>query len=74
MSVTISAKIPRELKEKLRELNVNISQLIREALEKEVKRKEEERLRILAGKVGGLLKKIPEKEIVKLIRETREKR
>lgn len=72
MSVTVSAKIPRELKEKLRELNVNISKLIREALEREAKRREEAQLRKLAGEVSLLLKKIPEGEFVKIIREARE--
>lgn len=74
MSVTVSAKIPRELKEKLKSLNVNISRLIRESLEREVRRREEEQLKALAEEVGTILKKIPEEEIAKLIRETREKR
>ncbi len=74
MSATISAKIPRKLKEKLRKLNVNVSQLVREALEREVKRKEEEQMRALAGEVSLLLRKIPSDELVRLVRETREKR
>lgn len=74
MSVTVSAKIPRELREKLRSLNVNVSRLIREAIEREVRRREEERLRALAGEASAILKKIPEGEIVKLIRETRKER
>lgn len=71
---TISAKVPRELKEKLHKLNVNISQLVREALEEEVKRREEEELRTLAVEVSGFLRKIPPAEIVQLVRETREER
>jgi len=74
LSVTVSAKIPRELKEKLRKLNVNVSRLIREALEREVRRREEAQLRKLAGEVSLLLKKIPDREIVKIIREAREER
>jgi len=71
---TVSAKIPRELREKLRKLNINVSRFVREALEKEVKRREEVRLRERARETSLLLKKISPKEIVKLIRETREER
>jgi len=39
--ITVSAKVPKELKEKMRELNINISQLVRRAIEEEVKRREE---------------------------------
>ena len=72
--VTVSAKVPNELKKKLRELNINISQLVRSAIEEEVKRREEEELRTLAGEVSQLLRKIPSTEITKVIRETREER
>nr|NIP67534.1 hypothetical protein [Candidatus Bathyarchaeota archaeon]NIR18056.1 hypothetical protein [Desulfobacterales bacterium]NIU81094.1 hypothetical protein [Candidatus Bathyarchaeota archaeon]NIV67730.1 hypothetical protein [Candidatus Bathyarchaeota archaeon]NIW34335.1 hypothetical protein [Candidatus Bathyarchaeota archaeon] len=44
---TVSAKIPPELKEKLRELDINISSFVRDALREEVRRREEERLRRL---------------------------
>ncbi len=74
MSETVSAKIPRKLKEKLRKLDVNVSRVVREALEKEVKRREEEQMRALAGEISVLLRKIPSDELVKLVRETREER
>jgi len=73
-TVTVSAKIPRELKEKLRKLKINVSRLIREALEKEVRRKEEERLRSMAEQVSLSLKKIPREEIVRVVRESRDER
>ena len=41
-TVTVSAKIPNELMEKLHKLKINVSRVIREALKKEVRRKEEE--------------------------------
>lgn len=72
--VTVSAKVPVELKERLRELNVNISQLVRKAIEEEVERREREALRTLAGEVSQLLRKVPPTEIVKVIREAREER
>jgi len=70
--VTVSAKVPEELKKKLHELNVNTSQLVREALEEEIKRREEEELKGLAVKTSRLLKKIPSAEIIRVIRETRD--
>jgi post-segregation antitoxin (ccd killing protein) len=72
--VTVSAKVPKELKKRLRELNINISQLVRSAIEEEVRRREEQALRELAGEVSQLLRKIPPTEITKVIRETREER
>jgi len=73
-TVTVSAKIPRELKEKLRKLRINVSHLIRVALEREVKRIEEERLMDMAEQASLSLRNIPSKEIVKVIREVREER
>ena len=73
-TVTVSAKIPKELKEKLHKLKINVSRLIREALEKEVRRKEEERLRSMAEQVSLSLKKIPREEIVRVVRESRDER
>jgi len=72
MSVTITAKIPKELKEKIRRLNINASRVIREALEAEVRRREEERLKALAREVSRILNKIPKEEIVRTIREARD--
>jgi post-segregation antitoxin (ccd killing protein) len=73
-AVTISAKIPKELKEKLHRMGVNVSRLIRNALEEEVKRREEAQLREDASEVSQILKNVPEEEIVKLVRETRDER
>lgn len=46
-SVVISVRIPRELKERLERLNVNVSEVVREMLEKYVEEVEE---RLLAEK------------------------
>jgi len=72
--VTVSAKIPSELKKKLNELGVNVSGLMREALQSEVKRLERQRLRKLAEDAGAILQKIPEDEIVESIRAGRDNR
>jgi len=60
--------------EKLHKLKINVSRVIREALEKEVRRKEEEQLRKMAEQASLSLKKILTEEIVRDIRESREER
>ena len=72
--VTVSAKVRRELWEKLRSYGVSISEVIERSLEEEIKRKEEEEARRLLGEASKLLRKLSEGEIVESIRESREKR
>ena len=72
--VTVTAKIPVGLKERLNKLGVNMSGLIREALELEVERLERERLRKLAQEAGDILQKIPAEELVAAVRIGREAR
>ena len=72
--VIVSVKVRRELLEEAKRLNINVSELIRRALEEEVRRRKlmelEERLR---GK-SSILAKIDVGEVVRLIREDREAR
>jgi post-segregation antitoxin (ccd killing protein) len=72
--VTISAKIPAALKKKLTTLDVNVSRLMREALQCEVERLEKENLRKLAEDTGEIFQKIPAEELVEAIRAGRENR
>ena len=72
--VTVSAKVRRELYEKLKRYGVSISGVIRKALEEEVKRREEEEIRRALDNVQRMLLRIKPKEIVKVIRETRDER
>ena len=72
--VTVTAKIPPELKERLNRLGVNVSGLIREVLELEVERLEKERLQRLAEEAGEILRKIPVEELVEAVRSGRETR
>jgi hypothetical protein len=58
----------------LTKLDVNVSGLMREALQCEVKRLEKARLRKLAQEAGEILQKIPPGEIVEVIRAGRENR
>jgi len=72
--VTVTAKIPAELKKKLTKLGVNVSELTREALQREVERLERERLRNLAEEASKILQKVPVEEIVEAVRASRENR
>jgi len=70
--VTISAKIPEELREEMRALKMNPSEVIREALENEVRKKKIEKLLKELENIKNLLTE--PNETVKLIRETRDER
>jgi post-segregation antitoxin (ccd killing protein) len=72
--VTVSAKVKKELLDEARRLNINVSELIRSALENEVRRR---RLMLLKEKLKAkkaILEKIDVNEVVRLIREDREAR
>ncbi len=58
--VTVSAKIPAELKERMEELDINVSRVIRRALEEGVRRRELERLKELVEEAAEAFRKIPE--------------
>lgn len=72
--VTISVRIPKEVKEELSRYKIEISRIVRKALEEEVRRKKLEELKKAARKLGDLFAKIPNEEIVKNIKEKRKSR
>lgn len=72
--VTVSAKVRRELYEKLKMYSIPISSVIKKALEEEVRKREEEEIRRKLAEVQAILRKIPEEEIVEALRESREER
>ena len=72
--VTISTKIPKQLKEKMMNLKIKPSKLLRKAIEDEIKRKEADQLREEIDKLKPLLEKVSMEDIVKSIREDRESR
>ncbi len=72
--VTVSAKVKRELLEEARRLDINISKLIRESLEEEVRRRKLAKLEEKLKEKRDILEKIDVDEIVGLIREDRETR
>ncbi|MEM2169672.1 MAG: hypothetical protein QW186_07720 [Candidatus Bathyarchaeia archaeon] len=72
--VTVSAKVPRRLKELLDRYNIKPGSIIRRALEEEVKRRMLEELERLSRELSRELSHIPDEEVVKMIREDREGR
>ena len=73
MSEVVTAKVPRELKERARRHGINISGLVRSALKAEVERVEERELRKEMDEISASLKKkLSEKDVVTAVRETRE--
>ena len=73
-SVTVSTKIPRELKEKMKKLNIKTSKLLRKAIEDEVRRREAKDLKKQIQDMKPTLDKVDIEEIVSGIREDRNTR
>ncbi|MEM2420060.1 MAG: type II toxin-antitoxin system CcdA family antitoxin [Candidatus Bathyarchaeia archaeon] len=71
---TVSTKIPLELREKMRELKIKPSRLLRKAIEDEVRRQEAERLKEEIEGLKPVLDKVSLKDVVKGIREERMRR
>ncbi len=71
---TVSARIPQELKEKIDRYNVKTSEIIRSALEEEVRKRELEELKAEVHRLKPILDRITTEEVVKSIREDRDRR
>jgi hypothetical protein len=72
--VTVSAKIPKKLREKMKRLKIKPSIVLRKALEDEVKRREIEELKEEISRLKPTFDKISTEDIVKSIREDRDSR
>jgi len=70
--VTISAKVPRQLKEELEKKGVKLSEAIRRGLEAELKELKMKELKSMLQKVD--LSRVSERRLVRDIRKTREER
>lgn len=70
--VTVSAKLPRMLKELLDRYGIKPGPIIRKALEDEVKRRLLSEMEEKAKKLSRYVSHISDEEIVKIIREDRE--
>ena len=73
-SVIVSVRVPKELREELKKYGVNVSQIVRKALEEEVKRRRIEELKEAAGRLGELFANIQDEAIVEAIRRMRDER
>lgn len=72
--ITVSSKVSRELKEEAERLGIRISEVLRRALEEEVRRRRLEALRGRVEELAPALEKIDVAEIVGLIRADRDQR
>ncbi len=72
--VTVSTKIPKQLKEKMRQLKIKPSGILRKAIEDEVKKREMEELKQEINKLKPILEKVSMDDIVESVREDRESR
>ena len=75
MSVVVSAKVPKELRERARRYGISISKVVRRTLEAEVAKAEEEKLRTALDEVSHKLKRrVAKEDLVRAVRESREGR
>lgn len=74
MSEVVTVRIDKQTKDKIRKHQINVSETVREALNKKIQEKEKEELKSALKEAGRILRKIPEKEIIRAVRETRDKR
>jgi len=75
MSTVISAKVPKNLKQKAKAYNVKIGKVVRRALEEEVRMIEEERLSKELDRLRSMLReRLTKDDVVKAIRSSRDER
>jgi post-segregation antitoxin (ccd killing protein) len=72
--VTVSVKVRREVIERARTLGIDVSGLLRRALEEEVERRELEKLKQRLEGLKDVLEAIDVERVVRHIREDRESR
>lgn len=71
--VTISIKIPREVKEKLEKFGIKPSELLKKAIEEELMKREVEEIKKKIEELKDVFAKVPIEFVVKSIREDRER-
>lgn len=75
VTTTVSAKIPDDLKSELDEEGVNVSEVIREALEAEIRKRRREELRERVRELRSSVEQPPTPdEITDIVRADREER
>ncbi|AEA11687.1 hypothetical protein TUZN_0187 [Thermoproteus uzoniensis 768-20] len=75
MSTTvISVRVRKELKERARELGIDIREVLEKALEEAIRRREEEELAKALEELKEALSRITEEEWVRAVRGSRDER
>jgi post-segregation antitoxin (ccd killing protein) len=72
--VTVSVKVPVELREKMKQLSIKPSALLRKAITEEVRKKEIQEIKQQIKKLKPVLDRISIEDVVQGIREDREQR
>ncbi|MFZ8855797.1 MAG: type II toxin-antitoxin system CcdA family antitoxin [Candidatus Nanopusillus sp.] len=70
----ISIRIDKNLKEKAKELGINIKDVVEKALKEEIAKRKAEKIKKLAEKLSELMKDVTPEEFTRLIKETRYER
>ncbi len=71
--VVITAKIPKELRDKARKYGIVINKIVRKALEEEIRKREEEEFRKSLEDASKILRKLNLERVKSSIREDRER-
>ena len=72
--VVVSAKVPRELKEKAKRYGINLSELFRKALKDEIEKKMLLDIKKRKRRIKEILDRIPDERVIETVREARENR
>jgi len=70
----ICVRIDKNLKEKARELGINIKDVLEKALKEEIAKRKAEKIKKLAEKLSELMKDVTPEEFTRLVKETRYER
>lgn len=71
---TVSVKVPAEVKQKMRKYGIKPSKLLRETLEREIRKREIEEIKSEIQELGDALDRIDMAQVVSTIRADRETR
>jgi post-segregation antitoxin (ccd killing protein) len=69
---TVSVKVPQTMREKMKQLGIKPSELLRRAIEEEIKRKQVQKIKEEIRSIKATLDKIPMETIIQSVREDRE--
>lgn len=74
MSVTLSIRVPKRLKEEIEKYKIKVSDIVRKFLDEEVKRRKRRQLERYGDELGEFFSRLSREEIVESIRDTRRQR